>query len=91
MDMSKTDQIQIGMLGVIIVLMLVNMSGILSSNDTNLAAEARQELVGPSSAAAPNAVNPIANPGAPSALPPTTTPTAPAIDPNTPRTIMAFW
>ncbi|MGB0864187.1 MAG: DUF1573 domain-containing protein, partial [Saprospiraceae bacterium] len=85
--MSKANQIQIGMLGVIIVLMLVQMSGVFSSGDASLASDAKQSLVGPSNSAAPNAFNPSATP---SAVPPATPPQAPAVDPNTPKTVMAF-
>lgn len=87
MEMSKANQIQIGMLGVIIVLMLAQMSGVFSGGDASLASDAKQSLVGPSSSAAPNAFNPSATP---SAVPPSTPPQAPAVDPNTPKTVMSF-
>lgn len=90
MEMSKADQIQIGMLGVIILLMVLQMSGVFGGSDSNLAADARQNLTGANPAA--QAVNPAnpAIPNAPTATPPPVTPQAPQVDPNLPKTVMSF-
>lgn len=95
--MSKTDQIQIGMLGVIIVLMILQMSNIFGEDD--LAASAKNDLTGNTTAITGSngqtaqpfnpavgtpAVGNAATP--PSAVPPT----APAADPNQPKTVMSF-
>ncbi len=96
MEMSKANQIQIGMLGVIIVLMLLQMSGVFSGGDSSLSADARQNLTGANTAAIgqPGQGVPSATglpPGvAPAATPPTSAPTAPAVDPNQPKTVMSF-
>lgn len=90
MDMSKSDQIQIGMLGVIIVLLLLQMSGIFGGGSGDLAASAKNDLLGGGATAAP-AVQPFnpASAGAP-ATPPSSMPDAPQVDPNLPKTVMAF-
>jgi hypothetical protein len=92
MEMSKTDQIQIGMLGVIIVLMILQMSNVFGGDD--LAASAKNDLVGNTTAITgtqpfnPAVGNPAVGNAAtpPSAVPPT----APKVDPNQPKTVMAF-
>ena len=96
MEMSKVDQIQIGMLGVIIVLMILQMSNIFGGDD--LASSAKSDLTGnTTNITAPNSqatqpFNPaVGNPavGNP-ATPPSVPPTAPTVDPNQPKTVMAF-
>lgn len=96
MEMSKADQIQIGMLGVIIVLMILQMSNIFGGED--LAASAKNDLTGnTTNITAPNVqgtqpFNPaVGNPavGNP-ATPPSTPPTVPTVDPNQPKTVMSF-
>ncbi|MEO1437102.1 MAG: DUF1573 domain-containing protein [Bacteroidota bacterium] len=62
--MEKANQIQIGMLGVIIVLLLVQMSGVLgggSSTNNNVRANARQSLNTTNPAPVTPAPNPAAN------------------------------
>jgi len=87
MEMSKANQIQIGMLGVIILLMVLQMSGIFGGSDNSLAADARQNLTGANPVS--QAVNP-AIPTSPIATPPPVTPAAPQVDPNLPKTVMSF-
>lgn len=84
MEMSKADQIQIGMLGVIIVLLLLNFSGVFGPKDVSLASDVKQELAGNT----PNAYNPAANPTSPVAAPPASQPAAPVA--TGPTTIMDF-
>ena len=97
MEMSKADQIQIGMLGVIIVLMILQMSGIFGGGD-DLAASAKNDLSGNTTAiTAPNQANtgtvqPF-NPAASQPQPvstPASQPTTPTVDPNQPKTTMSF-
>ena len=92
MEMSRTDQIQIGMLGVIIVLLLIQLSGVFSG-DGDLATSAKQDLMAGGDATttigAPAATTPV-SPTTPAAAPPTAPPTAPAVDPNQPKTQMTF-
>lgn len=98
MEMSRTDQIQIGMLGVIIVLMILQMSGIVGGSD-DLAASAKNDLTGNTTAiTGQNPVTPGAtaqpfNPAATQQQPistPASQPQTPTVDPNQPKTNMSF-
>lgn len=105
MEMSKADQIQIGMLGVIIVLMILQMSGILGDGD-DLAAAAKNDLVGntgtiattgqnqPVNTVTPGATaqpfNPTNSTTAQPVSTPATQPQTPTVDPNQPTTVMSF-
>lgn len=85
--MSKANQIQIGMLGVIIVLLTLQLTGVVGggSSNSSLRAQERQNLVNPTSAINPNS---SVTPATPTATPPTAQPTAPV---NTgPTTVMSF-
>ena len=92
MEMSKTDQIQIGMLGVIIVLLILQMSNVFGGDD--LAASAKNDLTGNTTAiTGTQPFNPaVGNPavGNPATPPSAVPPTAPTVDPNQPKTVMSF-
>jgi hypothetical protein len=97
MEMSKADQIQIGMLGVIIVLIILQMSNVFGGGD-DLAASAKNDLFGNTTGvtgANGQTVQPF-NPavGSPAigdaAMPPSTPPAQPVVDPNLPKTAMSF-
>ena len=85
MEMSKANQIQIGMLGVIIVLLLLQVSGIVGgSSSSDLRAQEKQNILNPSTPA--SSISP-STPAVNAATP--ATPAEPAA-PTGPKTVISF-